>query len=137
MKVLGMDFGLANIGLAIMENGLVEPLAKIKYKDEKKAIAKINKICKKEEVELLVVGMPKGKMVNRIRGFAKRLGEKTGLGVEFEDESFTSREAVKRMIEAGKPMSKRRKEQDMIAACIILESWREDEDRRPRTENRI
>jgi putative Holliday junction resolvase len=125
MKVLAIDFGLRNVGLAIFEGQLVEGYGQIKYKREKELLEKISKVCKKEKFTDLVVGLPAGKLEERVRGFGQRLEKETGIKVSLVEEDFTSKQAVEKMVEAGKPMMRRRKEIDKVAACLILENWLE------------
>ena len=54
---------------------------------------------------------------------AKRLEQEAGIKAHFQEEDFTSKQAVEKMVESGKPMMRRRKEIDMVSACLILENW--------------
>jgi len=45
MKILAVDFGLRNIGLAFSQGQLVEPLAQLKVDNPAQALEKIKKVC--------------------------------------------------------------------------------------------
>lgn len=123
MKILAIDFGIRNIGLAISEGELAEPFRELKVKSTLEAFNQLKKICLENKIELLVLGLPQGKLVTKIKKFAKELRKQLNLPVVLQDETLTSKEAVKKMIEAGKPLKKRRKEKHIIAACLILQSY--------------
>ncbi|TSC54432.1 MAG: conserved hypothetical protein TIGR00250 [Microgenomates group bacterium LiPW_16] len=112
MKILGIDYGEAKIGLATSEGEIAEPLGMIEIRNWELGIGNI---CRKEKVEKIVVGISEGKMAEKTREFGERLREITGLLVEFWEETLTSKEAVKKMIEAGK--ARRRRKTDEHAEC--------------------
>lgn len=130
MRILGIDYGLRKIGLAISEGVLAEPLLIIS--NPRKAsprgkqlsvIGKIAGICQKYGVEKIVIGLPEGKVATKVKGFGPKVAELTGLPVIYQDESLTSKEAVAKMIEAGKKRKDRQRLEDAIAAAIILQSY--------------
>lgn len=123
MKILAIDFGLKNIGLAISQGELVEPFGQLKVKNASETFDQLKKICLENKIKLIVIGLPQGKLVFRIKQFGQDLQKKLNLPVVFEDETLTSQEAVVKMIEAGKPLKKRKKEKHIVAACLILESY--------------
>ena len=123
MKTLGIDFGLINFGFAISKGSFVEPLGQLKVKRWQDAVKKTKCICQKNKIEKIVVGLPEGKLKNTVIGFSRKLKEKTNLPIVFQPEDFTSKEAVKKMIEAKKPLKKRQKQEHIFSACIILQSY--------------
>ena len=120
MRILGIDYGLKKIGLAISEGELAEPLGVVKVSSIKYQVLSI---CQKEKVEKIVVGISEGKMAEKQRKFGRELAKITSLPVEFQDESLTSQDAIAKMIQAGKRRKFRRQFQDAVAAAIILQSW--------------
>jgi len=123
MRFLGIDFGLRNIGLAIADHDLIEPLGQLRFKNLQAALEKIQKILKEEEIEKIVLGISEGKMAEKTRKFAEQLEEKTHRPVFLVDESFTSQEAREKMLEISKPQKKRRKQEHQVAACLLLENF--------------
>ena len=123
MKILGIDFGLRNMGLAISFDSLIEPFGQIRFKNFKEAQEKLEKITKEEKIKKIVMGISEGKMAKITRNFAKNLEEKTNLPIFLEDESFSSLEARDKMRKIAKPKRKRQIEEHQIAACLLLENF--------------
>jgi putative Holliday junction resolvase len=120
MKILGIDYGEKNIGLAISEGEIASPLGAI---DNKIWESGIREICQRETVDKIVIGISEGKMAEKTRQFGEELRKITGLPVEYWEETLTSKEAVKKMIEAGKPKMKKKLAEHAIAAALILQDY--------------
>ena len=123
MKILGIDFGLNNFGLAISDGVLAEPLRQIKVSFPQQAISKLRSICQKNQVQKIVIGLPEGRLVEKIKEFGKELKQAVNIPVVFQDETLTSKKATEKMIEAQKPLKKRRKEKHVFSACLILQDY--------------
>lgn len=91
--ILGVDYGLKNIGLAISEGEIAEPYETIRIKDKKEGIKEIEKRIKKMGVTKIIVGISEGKSKDRAIGFGKKLRTVLGLPVEFIDETLSTYEA--------------------------------------------
>lgn len=118
---LGIDYGKKRTGLAYSEGELAEPLKIIKSKNLGQLLKKIAEIIVQKNINIVVIGMPEGDLVKEIKEFAKKIQKSLKVEVVFEDESLTSKEAIKKMVEAGKPLQQRRKQEDLFSACIILQ----------------
>jgi len=121
MKILAIDYGLKKIGLAFSETGLAEPLLVIR--NQLSVVSKISNLCQKYKIEKIVIGLPEGKIATRVKEFGKKLFSFTELPVVFQDETLTSKEAIAKMIEAGRGRKKRQEKEDAIAAAIILQTY--------------
>ena len=121
MITLGIDFGLKKIGLALAQSGLIQVLGVIRNSPQ--AITEIGEICRKNEVEKIIIGLPSGPLSSKIKKFAQKLSLKLSLPVEFQDETLTSRQAIAKMIEEGIKKKKRRKLEDAAAAACILKEY--------------
>ncbi len=118
MKILGIDFGTKNIGLAWTDTtlGMVLPFGVVKNTTE------LIKIIREERVDLIVFGFPitltgqENKNTERIKKAAFEIQKQTGLEVQFFDERFTSQAA-----DAVGPGVSR----DEKSAMIILEGYLE------------
>lgn len=119
MKYLGVDFGLKRIGLAISEGNFASPFKIIESKNLADAVAKIAKISK--DFDKVIVGMPEGDMGKATEKFINSL-KKVGVKVETADETLSSQNAAKLMIEMGLKR-KKRKENDAMAAAEILQNY--------------
>ncbi len=126
MKIASIDVGLKRIGLAICLDGkIVLPQDAILRKNRNQAARDVKAFLEAWEIELLVVGLPKGgsseeEMERRIRHFVSLL-ELENIRVEYQDEAGSSFEAKE--LTQGVFRDKRDGKIDSIAAKIILERW--------------
>lgn len=127
MRILGIDYGAARVGLAMGDTGsrLATPLMVLQEKDLAAVIQRIQTLVQEEGIDRLVVGVPRpfgdqmgetaqGESVQR---FIERLKEK-GLIVEEANEVLSSRMAMHHTHELGQ-----KRKRDDLAATIILQSW--------------
>ncbi|KPJ70484.1 hypothetical protein AMJ51_01730 [Microgenomates bacterium DG_75] len=121
MRILGIDFGLAKIGLAIADDGLAQPLGVVK--NGQPALAKIARLVGQEQIEKIVIGVSEGKIGQKTRKYGEWLKTMTGVKVVFQDETLTTKEAIAKMIEAGKKKKYRQEKEDAFAAAIILQAY--------------
>ena len=127
--VLGFDFGLARIGVAVgeTETGHAHPLAVISEEANAARFAAIEAILAEWKPTALVVGLPthmdgsEHAMTVRCRRFANQLHGRYGLPVTLVDERLSSAEAEERLSEAGHQGWRKQKPRlDSAAAQIIL-----------------
>lgn len=124
MKLLGIDYGDAKVGLAVAdtESGLALPYKILKKDGWNDLIIELQKICKDERIERIVIGLPVGASGNeseqarRTREFAKKLDADTNIPIDFIDERYSTQEAQK--LAAGK-------DEDDLAAMLVLQSYLE------------
>ncbi len=124
MKILGIDFGLKKIGLAISEGELAEPLEVIQKTPE--TTGRLTDLCKKQGVEKIVIGLPDSGIVEEVKRFGRSLSKKTNLPVVYQPETLTSKDALSKMIASGRSRKFRRQHEDAIAAALILQSYLEE-----------
>lgn len=147
MRVVGVDFGLRRIGLALSDPGEVvaTPLQSLVVSSVRNAPAAVAKAAREAEAEAVVVGVPLGlegeearAEVRRVERFATALRRELKLPVHLVDESFSSREAEE--VGSGgsggsgaEGRAKRRAsgaDSHAVAAAVILQRWL-DRPRRP------
>jgi putative Holliday junction resolvase len=128
MRLLGIDYGTKNIGLAIGEtNGLALPFGIIENKNWKQVLEDIKKIVKKEEIGTIVIGLPLlksgslSKIAREILKFSKFLLEEIKIPVKFQNEQFTSKEVEKLFLDYKK--EKKSIKKDAIEAMLTLQSF--------------
>ncbi len=85
--ILGIDYGLKNIGLAISEGEIAEPYQVVHN------IAAIKKIVKELNVTHLIVGVSEGTSGELATNFGKNLAAVLHLPLDFIDETLSSYEA--------------------------------------------
>ncbi len=124
MKILGVDYGKSKIGLAIgdSETKMAEPLKvfSIKY-----LVLSIKDIVAENEIEKIVVGVPGGRIENEIKEFGEKLKKATSVVLEYFDETLTTQDAQKVLIESGRSRKSRKKKEDAMAASLMLQYYLE------------
>jgi len=127
MNILGIDFGLSRIGLALADSESKLPfpfeVLKVKGKPSWKVVDEIKKVCLKEEVEKIILGIPDGKISQDVRALGRKLKESLKLPLDYQDESLTSKDALGKMIASGVKKKTRREREDAFAAALILERY--------------
>ncbi len=120
MKILGIDYGLAKIGLALADDGLklAVPFKIIEERNLTKQIELVSGVIRSELVDLVVVGWPlslSGQVTAQTQEtkiFIDKLAAQ-GFQVEREDERLSSRAAQKLGIIKD----------DAVAAMQILQTY--------------
>ncbi len=131
MRIMGLDIGTKNIGVAVSdETGTIaQARGVVKRENEKKAISRIKGIAEEYKVEEVVVGLPlnmngtRGERAQDSEKFAKLLEKELKLPVKLWDERLSTKEAEDIMIMADISRKKRRKDLDKLAAQIILQNY--------------
>ena len=130
-RILAIDYGLKRTGIAVTDplQIIVSPLTTILTKE---LFDYLKEYLSSEKVELVVMGDPKHADGNpthvseKVHKFAQFLNKEfPNLSIEFEDESFTSVEAMQTILMSGIKKKKRREKGilDKVSAAIILERY--------------
>jgi len=131
-RVLGLDLGDAQIGLAISDDHklLARGLSTIKGKERRECMAYLQKLARRLEVEEIVVGLPKnlngslGIQAKKALAFAENLRKELGLSVKTWDERLTTVAAKRALIDSGVRRSRRdRQAIDRVSAVLILQNY--------------
>jgi len=124
VRVLGVDFGLRHLGIAVSDETamLATPLRVLRIASVREAPEAVADAAEKAGAGSIVVGVPLGlegeerrKEVRRVERFAHALRKRSGLEVFLVDESLSTREAGL--------------QGHAQAAAVILQRWLD----RPRT----
>lgn len=121
MKYLGVDWGLKRVGLAISEGEVASPLEVLTIKGLEDGINQLGSVIDKEGIDLVVVGKPEGEMGKLVDRLAGNL-RKRGINFQLSDETLSTQEAKKVMLESGVGKKKRR-EDNALSAAIILQRY--------------
>jgi putative Holliday junction resolvase len=123
---LGIDYGESKIGLAIADSETRIAFAYGTIKNDKNLLQNILAIIKKENIENVVIGIPKRvgdkKVAYAGEKLGKVLGEK-GISVVSQDEIYSTKIARENLKEKG--LRDINRFDDVEAARIILNSWME------------
>jgi putative Holliday junction resolvase len=122
VRVLGIDLGRARTGLALSDPVGVScaPLDVVRERDEKRLILKIAAVAAEEQVDEIVVGLPRplgggtNQQMTEVLSFVGRLEAAATVPVRVWDERFTSKMAERVHSRAAK---------DAVAACYMLQNY--------------
>jgi len=128
VKYLGVDFGLKRIGLAISAGEFASLYKVISVSSLSDAIDKIIREIREIGVDKVIVGMPEGETGKAAKRLINGL-KKEGFNVETADETLSTQNAGKLMIEMG-VSRKKRKTSDAQAAAEILQCYLDEKSAR-------
>ena len=132
MRYLGLDLGTKTIGLALSDKtGLIASSYKVLHHDNNPSTCLDNllNIIKEEQVDVLVLGLPKnmnntlGDRAKETLKFKEFLESKIDIPIYLEDERLTTKSAEYYLIKGDTSRKKRKKVIDKVAATIILQSF--------------
>ena len=123
MRYLGIDYGGKRIGLAISdeEGKMAFPHGLILNRGARPAIKEITSLVRKEKIAKIIIGLPVGlsgqetTQTKNTRAFFRKLKERVGIPLEFENEMLTTR--IAEQTGTGKEY------RDKAAAALILQSY--------------
>ena len=131
MKVIGIDYGEARIGVSYSDDlGMfAHPFETIHLK-KADPIKRIIEIAEEKKIQAIVIGMPRNldgsygasaikveKFLNQIRSFLPEMK------IHTQDERFTTTVAQKKLYDAGHSVKSSRQIIDEAAAVEILQSF--------------
>lgn len=123
MKILGIDYGQAKIGLSLAEGKLAIPLGIIKFETWSKLSERLIEIISEEKIEKIVVGVSEGKTAVKTEEFITRLKKEISLPFATYDETLSTYEAQRLSREANLKRKKRNALEDAFAATVMLQSY--------------
>ncbi len=132
LKLMALDVGTKRIGIALADSfiKIAIPFTTVEVNNDiDSAIKQIIEIISKEEIDILVVGLPRNQSGEETSqtAYTKEFVKKIEYSVDkicFQDESLTSIQAEDRLKSYGRPYSKG--DIDMNAASIILQDYLEE-----------
>lgn len=133
MRILGVDFGDKNIGLAVSDKLLItaQALGSYRVKNEEEDKKYFKDLVSKYEIEEIVIGLPlrmngtPGTRVQKTRKFASWLENVLKLPIVFWDERLTTKQAIDILNQQKISGKKKKKLKDQISAAIILSVYLE------------
>ena len=131
MRILAVDHGEKRIGLALSDPTMTiaSPLQVIKHTTRLMDAAQVANIASENDVGLIIIGQSFDEEGNpnlagrRAANFAEVLKEQTNIPIELVDESFSTKDAQRTVIEMGVSRKKRKGHHDALAAVMILRSY--------------
>lgn len=131
MKVLAVDHGQKNLGLALSdETGtLARPLGVLAHVSKPVDAAQVAERARVLDAGLIIVGVSYDEAGEpnaagrRAMNFADTLRQQTDLPIELWDESLTTQDARAARIASGAPRKKRGGHLDDVAAAVLLQDY--------------
>ena len=136
-KIMAIDYGAKRVGLAVSDDRqqLAFGLTTV---HSSKLIEFLKDYTEKESIDCFVIGFPKTlrntetNATLMVENFAKHLRKVfPNIGLDIIDERFTSKLAVRAMIDSGLSKKKRQNKSliDEISASILLQDYLEQKDK--------
>jgi putative Holliday junction resolvase len=131
VRILGIDYGDARIGIALSDELgiLASPLQTYKSQSMRKDIDYIAGIAKEKNCGKIVIGLPlnmngtEGDRVSKTKSFGSVLEKVSGIPVVYKDERLTTVQVERVFEQANVKKDKRKEIVDKTAAVLILQSY--------------
>ena len=131
MRILGIDFGDARIGIAVSDimGWTAQGVGTVYNKGWQKTAPELEKIIKEYNPEKIVLGLPKnmdgtqGSRAEECKEIANKIGEKSQKEIVMWDERCTTISAHTALNYTDTRGKKRKNVVDAVAAVIILEDY--------------
>ena len=131
MRIIGIDYGDARVGIAVSDllGITAQGVKTIKNTGIKQLLGEIGAVINEYKPEKIVIGLPKnmdgseGFRVDATRDFADKLKTIYKGEIVFWDERLSSMGAERYLNETNTRGKKRKAVLDTVAACIILEGY--------------
>lgn len=137
-RILGIDFGLSRLGLALSDERkmLASPLMtfQAERRSELTAAKLVDQMGKwqeegKYQIEEIIIGLPlmmsgkTGLLADEVKHFVQVLSQITPIPIKTWDERLSTVQAERAMREGNLTRKRRAKSVDTVAAVIILQSY--------------
>lgn len=131
MRILGIDYGDARVGVAVSDllGMTAQGVKTIKNTGMKRLLSELQEVLTEYKPEKIVIGLPKnmdgseGFRAKATYEFAKKLETVYDGEIVFWDERLSSVGAARYLNETNTRGKKRKNVLDTVAACIILEGY--------------
>lgn len=130
-QILGFDFGVASIGVAVGQaiTGTASPLPALKARDGIPDWQQVEALLNEWRPASCVVGLPlnmdstEQELTIRARKFANRLHGRFGVTVHLQDERLTTVSAKEILFAQGGARKLDKARIDSASACLIVEDY--------------
>jgi putative Holliday junction resolvase len=131
MRILGLDFGDRNIGLALSDplEFTAQPLGQYRLGEEAENKRYFTELVRKYDVGEIVIGFPlrmdgsSGTRAQKTKEFAAWLEKAVGRAIVFWDERLTTQQALGVMQEQKIHWKTKKEIEHQISAALILQSY--------------
>lgn len=131
MRTMGIDFGLARIGIALSDETkfLANPYETYKRKNTSADIDYFIDLIKSNNVDEIVCGLPlnmqgeEQEIAHQTREFMEQIASKSGVPIHYLDERLSSQMAEDILKERERDWRKRKEKLDAVSATLILQDY--------------
>jgi putative Holliday junction resolvase len=126
MKILAIDFGEKNFGIALTDDLGIIAIPYSVEKNDNNFHKTLIKIINEKKINKIIAGFPlslkgqEGEQALRVRKYFEELSKKINMNIELVDERFSTRISENKLRELKKNTEK---DIDKFAAAIILENY--------------
>jgi putative pre-16S rRNA nuclease len=130
-RILAIDYGVRRVGTALSdETGtLASPLTRVEMRGPKQLARDLAELALEHGVEEIVLGLPlgldgqPGEHSAAVEDLARRLRGRLNLPLHLLDERFTTAQAERALLEAGRRGREKQMVVDCAAATVLLQSF--------------
>ncbi|MCP5097253.1 MAG: Holliday junction resolvase RuvX [Chloroflexi bacterium] len=130
-RVMALDLGEKRIGVAISDptRTIAQAYSVVQRTSRKADYAEYGRIIEKEQITLLVVGLPvtlggnESEKTKWVRHYTAELEQHISIPTAFWDEALTTVQATASLRKMGKKGKKARQKVDAVAATLILQNY--------------
>jgi len=130
-RILALDYGAKRTGVALSDptGTLASPLPYLETQPFRKFFGKLKEIIRTQEVEVILVGLPRnmdgsyGASAAAVREFVTRLKEVIILDIQLVDERLSTVQASRLLHEAGHNTREQKERVDSASAQVLLQSF--------------
>lgn len=122
-KILCIDPGTKNLGLAVSDADRVISFAKKVVPNSESGLTEIAEFCKQEQIGLILIGKPLYADKNNQSEALQQALTFLKIDIQFFNEDYSTHEAFELMEQAGMPKEDQQTMKDAFAAKLILEKY--------------
>lgn len=123
-KILCIDYGTKNIGLAVSDKDQIMAFAKTVLIADEDLIANLRDFIETEQIDSILVGSPQtGNSDFNISQFCQLLENEFKLPIAIINEDYSTIEAYEKMEQAGLSKLEQSKQKDAYAAQVMLQKF--------------
>jgi putative Holliday junction resolvase len=134
MSLMAIDYGGRRIGVAVSASGVVATPHSV-LRNDGDVVEKLARLARDVGAETIVVGLPRrahaGAAEQKFRELAERLRQSTCKEVVLWDETLSTVAAAAQLRDRGVGRREAQRDIDMHAATVILQSYLDEQARRP------
>ena len=121
--ILGIDYGIRNLGFSISDGYLAQPLKTTKILSFDKALAVVAKTARQLKANKIIIGISEGAMAEKTQLFADAIKKRLKISVILWDETLSSCQSREYLAERKISYTKRKQKEHLFSACIILQDY--------------